>query len=257
MGNDNALQRRILILGGTGEARALAGALIAAGHAVTSSLAGRTTSPILPPGDTRIGGFGGATGLADYLTDHGFDLLVDATHPFAADISTNATAAAASASVPFLRCERAPWPRPDGAVWVEVPDMVSAANALPKGARVFLTVGRQELAPFLTRPDCRFLARMIEIPPGLPSDWDALSDRGPFTYDNEMALLRAHDITHLVSKNSGGAQVAAKLEAAADLKIPVMMIARPPLPPARTVASVPEALDAIALIFRNGQHRLG
>ncbi len=256
MGND-ALQLRILILGGTGEARALATALIAAGHAVTSSLAGRTKSPILPPGDTRIGGFGGATGLAAYLTDHGFDLLIDATHPFAADISTNATTAAASTHVPFLRYERVPWPKPESAVWVELPDMALAANALPRGARVFLTVGRQELAPFLTRPDCRFLARMIEIPPGLPSAWEVLSDRGPFTLDNEMALLRTHAITHLVSKNSGGAQVAAKLEAAANLKIPVLMIARPPLPPARTVASVPETLDAIALIFRNGRHRLG
>lgn len=252
MGNAVGAVRRVLILGGTGEARDLAARLIAAGYDVTSSLAGRTEAPILPPGEVRIDGFGGADGLADYLRDQRIALLVDATHPFATTISTNAVIAADAARVPLLRLQRPQWTRPEGAVWVEVDDMNEAADALPEGARVFLTIGRQELGSFLAHTDCSFVARMIEVPPGLPSDWTIIPDRGPFTLTGEIALLRRHAITHLVSKNSGGAQAEAKLEAAARLSIPVIMIARPALPRAETVETAERALEAIARIFRTG-----
>ena len=252
MSNDHPRQRRILVLGGTGEARALADMLISDGHDVISSLAGRTQTPILPAGEIRIGGFGGAKGLADYLCDNQIDLLVDATHPFAARISANGAEAASAAHVPLIRLERPAWARPDGVVWVDVPDLNSAAEALPEGACVLLTVGRQDLEPFFKRADCSFTARMIEIPPGLPSDWTIISHRGPFTLAEEMALLSTNAITHLVSKNSGGAQVAAKLNAAATLKIPVIMIARPVPPEAETVDSVASVRETIARIFRSG-----
>ena len=252
MGNAIAARRRVLILGGTAEARALAARLVAARHEVTSSLAGRTRDPLLPVGAVRIGGFGGADGLAAYLEDRRIDLLFDATHPFAATISANAVHAAAAARVPLVRIERPLWTPPEGAVWVGVSDMTRAAAALPRGARVLLTIGRQELAPFRARPDCAFVARMIEAPPGLPPDWTVIVDRGPFTLADETTLLDRHAITHLVSKNSGGKQAAAKLEAAAQLSIPVVMVARPDLPKTETVDSVETAITSIARIFQTG-----
>lgn len=252
MGNAVGQTRRVLILGGTGDARALAARLVAAGHEVTSSLAGRTQAPLLPQGAVRIGGFGGAEGLASYLSDNAIDMLVDATHPFAATISANAVHAATRAQVPLLRLERPLWTRPDGAVWIGAADMDQAAAALPVGARVLLTIGRQELAPFFPRTGCTIFARMIEVPPDLPPGWTIIAERGPFTVPDEIALLRRHAITHLVSKNSGGDQAAAKLEAAAHLSIPVIMVARPLLPPAPTVASVAEVCESIARIFRTG-----
>lgn len=252
MGNAIGTGRRVLILGGTGEARELAGQLFASGHAVTSSLAGRTHAPILPPGAVRIGGFGGVDGLTTYLNANQIDLVVDATHPFAAQISTNAVHAAAAACVPLVRIERPQWKRPEGAAWVEVADMSEAANGLPRGARVLLTIGRQELSPFLAQTDRVFVARMIEVPPDLPHHWTIIADRGPFTVPDETALLARHAITHLVSKNSGGALAAAKLEAAANLSIPVIMVARPILPDAQTVVSVEEAGTTIARLFQTG-----
>lgn len=250
--NDNAHQRRILILGGTGEARELAAALIADGHAVISSLAGRTQAPTLPPGEIRVGGFGGPQGLAAYLDEQAIDLLVDATHPFAARMSANAATAASSADVPLIRLERPAWSRPQGAIWLEVPDMRAAADTLPEGARVLLTVGRQDLDPFRKRADCTFFARMIEIPPDLPPAWTIIAHRGPFTLAQEKAVLTANAVTHLVSKNSGAPQVAAKLAAAAQLNVPVIMIARPALPEAETVQTVAQAREAIGRLFRTG-----
>ena len=252
MGNAVGQAKRVLILGGTGEARALAARLVAAGHEVTSSLAGRTQAPLLPQGAVRVGGFGGAEGLAAYLTHDAIDLLVDATHPFAATISTNAVHAAERAHVPLLRIERPRWTRPDGAMWVEVADVTLAAAALPAGTRALLTIGRQELAPFVSLSDCTIFARMIEVPPDLPPGWTIIAERGPFTVPDEIALLRLHAITHLVSKNSGGDQAAAKIEAAARLSIPVIMVVRPLLPPAQTVTSVAQACESIARIFRTG-----
>lgn len=236
---------RILILGGTAEARALAGALVEAGHAVTSSLAGRTSEPLLPAGAVRIGGFGGAAGLAAYLREQGFHQLVDATHPYAATISANAVAAARESGVPLLRLLRPGWA--PGATWKLVADAAAAARALPAGARVLLTTGHADLGTYLARTDCRFFARVIEPPTApLPTHAELIVSRPPYGIEAERALLARHRITHLVSKNSGGAAGAAKLAAAAERGVKIVMLARPRYAPAREVASVAAALAALA-----------
>jgi len=251
-GNRDTATRRILILGGTTEARELAGTLVDAGYEVITSLAGRTDTPRFPEGIVRIGGFGGKEGLAAYLTSSHIGMVIDATHPFAAQISANAVAAASSAKVRLLRLERPAWQKPEGAIWLEVGRTLDAVHALPRDARVLLTVGRQDLGQFLAHTKCRYIARMIEVPPGLPADWAVIAARGPFTLEGELELMVSHGITHLVTKNSGGAQVAAKLAAAARLSIPIIVIGRPRLPKAETVDSVARASEAIALIFRTG-----
>lgn len=252
MGNRDTIGRRILILGGTTEARELAGLLVDAGYDVITSLAGRTGTPRFPPGIVRIGGFGGKEGLARYIRDNCIDMLVDATHPFAAQISINCVAAALDAEVPLLRLERPAWQKPDGATWVEVGTAQDAADALPHGARVLLTVGRQELGPFLARKGCHYTARMIEVPAGLPDDWQVIAARGPFTLEDELRLMQDRGITHLVTKNSGGTQVAGKLAAAARLSIPIIVIRRPNLPKAEAVDSVIWAHESVTRIFRTG-----
>lgn len=251
-GNDHGRKRRILILGGTGEARALATSLVAMGHDVTTSLAGRTRAPLLPPGAVRIGGFGGIDGLAAYLAKTRPHLLVDATHPFAATISANAVAASGVAGTPLLRLVRQPWSRPGGAVWLKAATMADAASSLPRGARVLLTIGRQEVEAFFPRTDCWFLARMIEHSPAIPADWTVLTAQGPFDQQGEKHLLVEHGITHLVSKNAGGPQTYAKIAAAAELGVPVLMVSRPGLAQARTVRTVAQALSVIADLCRNG-----
>lgn len=234
--------KSVLILGGTGEARALASALMAQGVETTTALAGRTRTPHLPAGTVRIGGFGGPEGLADYLRDKAIARLIDATHPFAAQISANAVAAARVAGIPLLRLQRPGWTAPDGARWTRVPDMAAAANALPPGARTLLTIGRQEIPAFFSRRDCTLLARVIDPPETLPPDWRLITARGPFSIAQELALLETHAITHLVSKNSGGAQTRAKLDAAHALGITVVMVERPALPDAATVETLDAAL---------------
>jgi precorrin-6A/cobalt-precorrin-6A reductase len=233
---------RVLILGGTSEARALAGRL--PGGTVISSLAGRTSTPLLPPGAVRIGGFGGVDGLAAYLRASDIDVLVDATHPFAARISANAAAATARTGVPLLVLRRPGWVEGPGDDWRRVPDLAAAAAQLPQlGHRVFLTTGRQGLAAFADRDDCWFLARSVEPPaPPMPRRMTTLLDRGPFTLDGERHLLREHRIDVLVSKDSGGS--AAKLTAARERSIPVLLIDRPPTDPtATTVTSADAAAD--------------
>ena len=231
---------RALILGGTAEARALAQAMVAAGLDVTTALAGRTATPLGLPGHVRTGGFGGAHGMITALIEGGYHALIDATHPFAAAISANAAEAAAVTGLPFLRLSRPAWPDRPG--WLVVPGLAEAAASLPPGASVLLAIGRQGIAPFASRPDCRFVARMIEAPDDVPEDWTLLFERGPFTRETEMRLQREHRITHLVSKNSGAAAVAAKLDAAERLGVTVVMVARPALPPAPEVATVAAAL---------------
>lgn len=231
---------RTLVLGGTAEARRLAQAMRAAGLTVTLSLAGRTAARDDVPGQVRVGGFGGAEGLVSALVEGGYDALIDATHPYAAAISANAAAAAAATGIPFLRLSRPAWPeRPD---WIAVSSLAEAAASLPPGASVFLAVGRQGVGPFLVRSDCRFVARMIE-PAETPPGWEVILDRGPFSLKDEMRLLKARGITHLVSKNSGAPAVAAKLDAAEALGIAVVMVERPQLAPAPEVATVAAALD--------------
>lgn len=236
----------ILILGGTAEARLLADRLAALGHDVTTSLAGRTQNPVLPAGTIRMGGFGGATGLDHYLRDGQFDFLVDATHPYAARISDNAVTAAASSGVPLLRLMRPQWRPAAAQKWVDLASAEDAARFLTSGARVLLTTGHTGLEHFLMRSDCRFFVRVIEPPDtAIPHHAELIVSRPPYGLAAEAHLLDRHGITHLVSKNSGGTQTAAKLEAARRAGVEVVMIARPPYRPAPEVSSVEEALDVL------------
>ncbi|MEU4556900.1 cobalt-precorrin-6A reductase [Actinoplanes sp. NPDC023936] len=221
---------RILLLGGTADARRLATLLTEAGHHVVSSLAGRTRDPLLPAGAVRIGGFGGVDGLAAYLRDKRIDVLIDATHPFAATMSEHAAAACGALRVPRLVVDRPGWTASPGDVWHRVASLGDAAALLPRlGRRVFLTTGRQGIAAFADLDECWFLARSVE-PPGAvaPQRLEVLLDRGPFTVDGERRLMAGHRIDVLVTKDSGGPD--AKLVAARELGIPVLMVNRPPAP---------------------------
>lgn len=235
----------MLLLGGTSEASALARSLAARpGVTVTTSFAGRTTAPVAPAGATRVGGFGGPDGLAAYLRAERVDVLVDATHPFAAHMRWHAATAAAAAGIPRLRVERPPWAPVAGDRWTSVADLAGAADAVRAAghARVFLSTGRTELAPF-ARCDCWFLVRSVEAPGDLPLPRvEVVLARGPFRYDDELALLRAHGIDAVVTKNSGAAATAAKLAAARTLGLPVVMVERPPSPPGPQAATADEAL---------------
>ena len=241
---------RILILGGTGEARELAASLVARGADVTSSLAGRVRDPRLPAGSVRVGGFGGADGLAAYLRAEGITRVIDATHPFAAGITANAAAACAAAGVPLLVLRRPAWePGPSWETapsWETVPDIRAAARAVSRwpGEAVFLTTGRRDLAVFAADDRHQFLVRTVDPPDGaVPPRMTLILDRGPYTVASESALIRDHRIGLLVTKNSGGPMTAAKLTAARDLGVRVLMVARPPLPPGVVaVDTVPEAL---------------
>lgn len=239
---------KILILGGTEEARALADALVEMGHEVTSSYAGRTTDPILPKGEMRTGGFGGAEGLSDYLVANRFQRLVDATHPYSVRIATNAVEASRFSGVELVRLTRPAWIEPQYAFWHHVPDAEAAAKALPAGARVLLAVGHRGLETFLARSDCSFVVRSIEPPEKpLPVHARSLIARPPFFVGGETELMKDEGITHLITKNSGGVQTEAKLKAAQQLRLAVLMIARPKLPPAHEVPTVGRAIAALHL----------
>jgi precorrin-6A/cobalt-precorrin-6A reductase len=218
----------VLILGGTGEARRLAAELLEAGFEPLTSLAGVTTAPALAAGETRSGGFGGAEGLAAFLQAERFAAVVDASHPFAARISRHAAIAADSAAVPLLRLAREPWLARAGDLWIPVPDAAAAAAALPPGARAFVTIGRKEIAAFFDRADVFGLARMIEAPAcPVPENWILLLQRPPFSVDAEAKLIASHSVSHLVTKNAGGHETEAKLTAARQAGIPVIMVERP------------------------------
>ena len=240
-----AMPERLLLLGGTSEAVELARALDdEPGVETVYSLAGRTRRPVPVPGVVRTGGFGGPSGLEGYLREAGIGFLVDATHPYAVTISEHAAIACDRASVPRLVLHRASWAPVPGDRWVDAADLESAARVLPAlGKRVMLTVGSQSLGPFLHVPGIRFLVRAVE-PPTVALDakrFELMLARGPFDLDSERRLLRSHAIDVLVSKNSGGCAARAKLDAARELGIPVVMIARPPAPPGESVATVDAA----------------
>lgn len=239
----------VLILGGTTEARRLAELLAGdAGLRVTSSLAGRVAAPRLPPGEVRVGGFGGAEGMAAWLREHRVDALIDATHPFAEAISFNAASAAATTHVPLLALRRPGWVAGEGDDWHPVGSLEQAARVLPTlGERVFLTTGRMGLAAF-AEPDLValwFLVRSVDAPePPFPARMEVLLDRGPFTLDGERELLRTHRIDVVVTKDSGGAATAPKLAAAREAGVPVVVVERPPVPEAVPVAATPEKAAA-------------
>ncbi|MFJ8934876.1 cobalt-precorrin-6A reductase [Streptomyces sp. NPDC102365] len=234
----------VLILGGTTEARRLAGLLHGTpGLALTSSLAGRVANPRLPPGEVRVGGFGGAEGMAGWLREHAVDALVDATHPFAGTISSNAASAAALAQVPLLALRRPGWVPVEGDAWHEAGSLEAAARLLPGlGRRVFLTTGRMGLAAFAHLDDLWFLVRSVDAPePPFPARMEVLLDRGPFTLDGERELLRRHRVDVLVTKDSGAAATAPKLTAAREAGVPVIVVRRPPAPEGVPEVTTPEA----------------
>jgi precorrin-6A/cobalt-precorrin-6A reductase len=234
----------ILVLGGTAEARELAGALDEAGVPVISSLAGRVSNPRLPAGGLRVGGFGGAAALADWLREHRVTATVDATHPFAQRISASAAQACAAAGVPLLRLERPGWRARPGDRWERVPDLTAAAARVPAlGERALLTTGRQGLNAFAHVSATWFLVRCVEPPdPPLPPRHELLLGRGPYTLEGELGLIDRHAIDLVVTKDSGGSLTAAKLDAARERGLPVIVVDRPPRPGVRAVASVAEAL---------------
>jgi precorrin-6A/cobalt-precorrin-6A reductase len=245
-------RRTLLILGGTAEAAQLARAAVAEFGpylTVITSLAGRTSSPAPVAGALRRGGFGGAAGLAAYLREAAIDLVIDATHPFAAQIARHARIAAAAANVPCLALLRPPWQTEPGDRWIDVPDMDEAARALARlGRRVLLTVGTRGLDAFAALEGTQFVVRLIEAPrAALPlRHAELVIARPPFTLDGERQLLHGRAIAAVVAKASGGARPA-KLAAARELGLPVVMVARPAPEPGTSVASVAAAMAWIAV----------
>jgi precorrin-6A/cobalt-precorrin-6A reductase len=239
------MSERVLVLGGTAEARELAGALAGRGVDVVSSLAGRVSRPRLPAGEVRIGGFGGPAAMARWLDDERIGAVVDATHPFAERISASAVEACAAAGVPLLRFERPGWVERPGDRWSWAGDLDEAAALVPRlGSRVLLTTGRQGLAAFADVETAWFLIRCVDPPqPPLPANHQIVLDRGPYTLAGELALIDAHAINLVVTKDSGGRMTEAKLDAARAGGLPVIVVRRPPRPPAETVADVGAAAD--------------
>lgn len=257
------MSTRLLILGGTAEAAALArGVLARFGDAIdmTTALAGRTRHPGPVPGMVRIGGFGGAPGLAEYLTTQRIERLIDATHPFATEISSAARLACDQTRVPRLLLLRPPWRRHPLDRWIEVDSIEAAAQIVGRvGRRAFLTVGASEVPAFATASAVRFLVRMIDPPrERLPMRFhEVVLGRGPFTLGEERHLLQRHAIDVLVCKASGGAASEAKLAAARDLSLPVIMVRRPPVERGLSVDTVEAALDWLAgLDERPGARRM-
>jgi len=233
----------VLILGGTSEGRLLAGRLAADPRfACVLSLAGRTRNLQLPNTPHRVGGFGGVEGLAEYLRTHSIHALVDTTHPFAARISANAVSAAAQTGTALLRFARRPWLPASGDRWIEVDDMPAACAALGTAPRrVFLSIGRLEIAAFHAAPQHQYAVRAVDpFETGLPHA-RLITARGPFELDAERALLRDAAIQIVVSKNSGTAATYAKIAAARELGLPVVLVRMPRLPPALEV----DSLDAV------------
>lgn len=220
---------RVLLLGGTREAAALARQLDARGDDVTTSLAGRTREPNPLVGKVRVGGFGGADGLARYIRAERIDRVIDATHPFAARISANAELACTATDTPLDVRTRPPWPRHADDRWLDVKDEADAAARLPGEARALLALGAQRLAPFADRTDVHFVVRMIDPPTAqLPlAKHTLVLSRPSADWREEAALLHEHLVTHVVSRNAGGSGAYAKIEAARRMALPVLMIRRP------------------------------
>ncbi len=235
----------LLILGGTAEASALARRVAELGLRAVFSYAGRVARPDCQPIPVRVGGFGGVAGLLGYIAANGVTHVIDATHPFAARMSRNAIAACAEAAVPLVALGRAPWIAETGDRWTHVSNMEDAVQALDiKRKRVFLAIGRTEIAGFRAQPQHHYLLRFVDAPDGPPAlpDHRVIVARGPFDVENDLALLRDHGIEIVVSKNSGGSGARAKLVAARHLGLPVVMIDRPVLPARREVATVEEVI---------------
>ncbi|MCX7567113.1 cobalt-precorrin-6A reductase [Sulfitobacter sp. F26169L] len=243
------MEPNLLVLGGTTESSALCRALSEAGIRATVSLAGRVARPIRQPLPQRVGGFGGVAGLTAYLKAHAITHVVDATHPFAAQMSTNAVAACTQTGVPLIALTRSPWSADKGDNWATVPDIAGAVAALDRpAARVMLAVGRMHLAQFAPNRQHLYLLRLIDAPDApLPFlNCNTVLDRGPFTIEGDLALMQEHRIDLVVSKNSGGGGAYAKIAAARQLALPVIMIDRPAIPARPVAHTIPEILNWIA-----------
>lgn len=235
-------------MGGTAEANALAGVIAERGINATYSYAGRVDNPRAQPLPTRIGGFGGVEGLSAYIRETGVTHLVDATHPFAAQMSRNAIAACAETGTELMALMRPAWQEKAGDRWTHVPDMAGAVAALAGPAqRVFLAVGRLHLEEFAVQPQHRYLLRLVDEPQDIPlPDVDVVVARGPFTVREDIDLMTRHGTELVVSKNAGGSGARAKIDAARALGLPVLMIDRPDLPARRECATPEEVLDWLA-----------
>jgi precorrin-6A/cobalt-precorrin-6A reductase len=236
---------RVLILGGTADANALAAAV--AGEPRLDpilSYAGRTENPKRPPITWRVGGFGGVSGLVDYLRAEQIDRVVDATHPFAAQMSAHAIAACAAVAVPLLALERAPWQRLPGDRWIEVDDFAAAGQALGDAPRrVFLGIGRTQLAPFARHSQHFYLVRLVDPPRApLPLEAEMIIARGPFDLAGDRTMLGDNRIDIVVARDAGGNSASAKIEAARELGLPVVMVRRPFIPAREKVESVADVL---------------
>lgn len=252
---------RVLILGGAGEAAALADALAGDGRfEPTLSLAGRTRAPRLPAIAWRIGGFGGVEGLIRYMGENGVQALIVATHPFAAQMRRHAVEAVRAVPMPLLMIERPAWLAGEGDDWTAVADMTQAALALgPDPRRVLLTIGRKDLAPFVAAPWHAYVVRSVDAPPpeSLPPGAEVITARGPFDEDDDQRLLIDRRIEVIVTKNSGGAATEAKLRAARSLGLPVIMVDRP-APPDLSGLAVTTVTDAAgALDWLQTLHQAG
>ncbi|WP_445221171.1 cobalt-precorrin-6A reductase [Bradyrhizobium sp. Pa8] len=236
---------RALILGGTADASLLAAEIARARIDAVYSYGGRTRTPADQPLPTRIGGFGGVSGLADYIRHERITHVIDATHPFAAEMSRHAVEASAETGTPLIALERAPWTKAPGDNWTEVADVTAAAAALPETpAKIFLAIGRQHIAPFATKPQHAYTLRFVDPPEApLPFAADVIASRGPFTFDGELEMMRTRGIAWIVARNSGGDGARAKIDAARMLGLPVIMIARPELPERLRVESVAEIMQ--------------
>ncbi len=235
----------VLVLGGTTEATALAQALSDGGYDATFSYAGRVAQPKAQPLPTRIGGFGGVDGLVNYLHEHHITHVIDATHPFAAQMSRNAVAACRKADVRLIALTRPEWLALKGDRWTHVPDMAGAVGALDRGScRVMLAIGKQQLAEFAVHRQHHYLLRLVDEPTvALRFDsYEVVVAQGPFNLTDDLALMRAHKIDLLVSKNAGGTAARAKIDAAREMGIEVVMIDRPKVPKRIVVGSVDDAL---------------
>jgi precorrin-6A/cobalt-precorrin-6A reductase len=238
---------QVLVLGGTGEARRLAAALLAEGVDVLSSLAGRVAEPVLPDGEVRVGGFGGVAGLTGWLAEHRPRAVVDATHPFAAQITGHAALAAAATGTSLLRLQRPGWTARPGDTWRHVDTLTEAAEVVAGYRCVFVTTGRQGVGAFAGLSG-RVLVRSVDPPDHpLPAGTTLLLARGPFSVADEVALMREHAVDVVVTKDSGGALTEAKLTAARELGLPVVLVRRPPLPPGVAVVDTVEAALAWVL----------
>ena len=235
---------KILIFGGTVEARKLADILSEGGHEITLSLAGRTKNPKLPKiAKTHIGAFGDIKNLCDFIKKNNFQYLIDATHPYAKNMSEKIVKTAKITNISLVRLSRKIWTKPASAKWIEVNNFSQALEQLPNGAKVFITSGHKDLEQLNAHPNCKFLVRLIEEPKTkLAKNIEVMLDIPPYGFENEIILMKENNITHLITKNSGGEKIRAKIDASVTLNIPIIIINRPKLSPTKELFSIKEII---------------